>query len=440
MPKKPDKMAVLQAIKEAASNISLPELLNILGEGFAERSVRRWIQALIKDNLIEKSGQKRSTRYQLRANSSHLKFSTAGNAAMHHAAKPLYERDPVAYHSDWLSAYIPNQTYYLPIEKRNQLRSAGARESGIAGTFAHQIYNRLLIDLSYNSSRLEGNTYSLLDTEKLLLKNLQKSGTLDEERIMIINHKDAIRYLVDKAPQLRIEPHTIYTLHYLLSDGLIDVGYAGRLRDHSVRISGSTYIPLDNPIHLDSRLTQLCEMALKINDPIEQSFFLLTHISYLQAFSDVNKRTARLSANIPFIIHNFAPLSFNDIEKDDYALAMIAIYEKNDTSALADLFEFSYLRSTKSYDVNAIAIGHDETRVRYRKERRELVSTLIKENTNPAASKKIIIEFTETKIPTKLQDDFIRTIYEDLEHINPHRIAGLQVTQAELERWLKKAK
>lgn len=112
-----------------------------------------------------------------------------------------------------------------------------------AGTHAHQIFNRLLIDLSYNSSRLEGNTYSLLDTQRLVLEGSSAEGKLDEEKIMILNHKEAIRYLVDNAHRLDVDEQTICTLHYLLSDGLVEARYAGKVRDHGVRIGGSTYVP-----------------------------------------------------------------------------------------------------------------------------------------------------------------------------------------------------
>lgn len=122
---------------------------------------------------------------------------------------------------DWFDIYQPNSSFYIPLELRLHLYKEGKRStfSAPAGTYAHQIFNRLLIDLSYNSSRLEGNTYSLLDTKKLILEGASPEGKLDEEKIMILNHKEAIRYLVNTAPRLKIDKDTICTLHYLLSDG-----------------------------------------------------------------------------------------------------------------------------------------------------------------------------------------------------------------------------
>ena len=121
--------------------------------------------------------------------------------------------------------------------------------------------------------------------------------------------------------------------------------------------------------------------ASAIDDPFEQSLFLLVHIAYLQAFSDVNKRTSRLSANIPLCRHNLVPLSFKSIARDDYASAMIAVYELNDIGPIADLYLASYFRSCEEYDATVEALGFDEVRVRYRQQRRRVVGHII---TKPA--------------------------------------------------------
>ncbi len=219
------------------------------------------------------------------------------------------------------------------------------RKDDIAGTYAHQIYNRLLVDLSYNSSRLEGNTYSLPETQKLLLKGEAAEGKLDEERTMILNHKEAIRYLIDNAPRLQVDSLTICTLHFLLVGALVEVEDAGRIRREGIKIWGSVYIPYEDPKQLQARLDLIAQKASQIEDPYEQSFFLLVHVSYLQAFIDVNKRTARLSSNIPLIQKNLVPLSFNDVTREDYNSAIITIYELQDIRPLLDLYRFSYLRT-----------------------------------------------------------------------------------------------
>jgi Fic family protein len=147
---------------------------------------------------------------------------------------------------------------------------------------------------------------------------------------MILNHKEAIRYLVDNPLKIELTRNVICTLHYLLSDGLVESTEAGKVRKHGVRIGGSTYIPFEDPKRLERQLEKIANKAKLTRDPYEQSIFLLVHISYLQAFADVNKRTARLAANISLIKGNLVPLAFSDVRIDDYMSTMIAIYELQD--------------------------------------------------------------------------------------------------------------
>ncbi|MHB1949553.1 MAG: Fic family protein [Gammaproteobacteria bacterium] len=435
------KMAVLKILKQH-SPLTLAAILEILGPGFAERTVRRWLSEMVHEGTVLKTGAKRSTHYQALASLQPPIFTEQAIEAIHYIRQPIFMRKPVAYSKEWLNEYQPNKTFYLPTQVREHLHTQGQRsgDKNTAGTYARKIYNKLLIDLSYNSSRLEGNTYSLLDTERLILEGTSAEGKLDEEKIMILNHKEAIRHLIDMAPKIKVDFNEICTLHFLLSDGLVSPQYSGKIRDHGVRIGGSTYVPLENKIELENQLNKLSEIAYQIQDPFEQSLFLLTHIAYLQAFTDVNKRTSRLSANISLIKHNLVPLSFNDINKDDYNSAMICIYELNDVKPLADLYYFSYLRSCQHYDVTSEAIGYDEVRVRYRQYRREIIRFII---ANKLIGKKLddyVQEQTNKAIPEIDRQRFLITVTEDLAEINVQRIAGLGITTEQLKAWLNKKK
>lgn len=438
------KMAVLHQLGQEAESVSLEELLAKLGIIYSERSVRRWLAEMIKEGLVEKSGNKRGTRYKIIQRASrHVGtisscFGLESQKILEYVRRPLYERLPVAYADDWLDAYQPNISFYIPLEVRLQLHRVGKR-SGFeepAGTYAHQIFNRLLIDLSYNSSRLEGNTYSLLDTQKLVLEGASAEGKLDEEKIMILNHKEAIRYLVDTAPNLEVNKQTICTLHYLLSDGLIEARYTGKVRDHGVRIGGSTYIPFEDPKQLQDRLDRITEKAALIKDPYEQSLFLLVHITYLQPFSDVNKRTARLSANIPLVKSNLVPLSFNDVERTDYISAVIAIYELRDIHPILDLYVFSYMRTCAMYDSTVKSIGFDEIRVRYRQQRRAVVRNIIMNMILGKAVYEYISSQSSKLVKKEDQDAFIEDVMEDLKEIDQSRIAGLGITHDQLKHWI----
>lgn len=445
---------IIQALSSFDKPVDFNEIDVALGHQYKSRSLRRWLGELAESGLIDKTGQKKGTRYQLATNKQvshdqqgiepvHEEFSrylsVSARRAIDEVRRPIFSRSLVTYNDDWIESYQPNHTFYLPPNAREELSALGMSNmtNERAGTYARKIFNRLLIDLSYNSSRLEGNTYSLVDTEKLIIDGVGHDDKLDEERVMILNHKEAIRYLVEKAESIEINPTEICTLHYLLADGLVLPKYAGQLREEGVRISSSTYQPLENPQHLKSRLENICKKAAVINDPFEQSIFLLIHIAYLQPFIDVNKRTSRLSANIPLIKHNRVPLSFNDVDKDYYANAMIAIYELNDIHALVDMYCFSYRRSCEYYKVSAEVMGFDEIRVRYRPQRREIIRNIIQDKLTGNAMINYIEKISEDKIPTKDFQAFTKTVYDDLDSINNAQIQGMSITQKELSDWLK---
>jgi len=438
-----NKMVVLRHLGLESEPVSLPELMLRLGGGFKERSVRRWLSILVDEGSVKKIGQKRGTKYYAAGRSEEAVgevsscFGSTSLEAIQVVKRPLFERQPIAYLEDWFDSYQPNSSFYLPETLRKQLQASGERatDQDPAGTYAHQIFNRLIIDLSYNSSRLEGNTYSLLDTERLLLHGDTAEGKLDEEKAMILNHKEAIRYLVDNAPKVEVSRNVICTLHYLLSDGLVEPSEAGKVRKHGVRIGGSTYIPFEDPRELEQQLEKIAMKAAAIRDPYEQSIFLLIHISYLQAFADVNKRTARLSGNIPLIKGNLVPQAFSDVRVDDYMSAMIAIYELQDVRPLVDLYVYSYLRTCTAYDSTVKAMGFDEVRVRYRQERRAVVREVILQALVGEEVRRFVAAEVVQKIPPPIQDDFIEDVLEDLKQMDESRLVGLGVTPEQLSEW-----
>ena len=441
------KLKILDFLYKQQGPQTLSEILHALDLSMdKQRSLRRWLNEMIKDGLIKRLGHKRDASYQAYRETEQLNiteadhsiFAKQSQSSIDYVHQPIYLRAPKTYNKTWFDSYVPNQTYYLneTLRKTMHLQGRQDRELDPAVTFLKKIYHRLLIDLSYNSSRLEGNTYSLLDTEKLVLEGIVPEGKLNEEKIMILNHKEAIRYLVENNTKLQIKEKDIFTLHYLLSDSLILPEYAGKVRISSVRISASTYVTLEGKQQLEEQLLLICNKVAQINDPFEQSFFLLVHLAYLQAFIDVNKRTARLCANIPLIKANLVPLSFNDINKEDYIAAMIAIYELNDVKPLADLYYFSYLRTCQEYLMTVEAVNFDEIRARYRQQRRELIRYIIVNRIVGKILEDTIEEQTKQYVKAADQAHFIKNVKEDLQEINAVRIVGLGVTEKELNAWL----
>ena len=450
------KLAVLEELRARSEALSLPELLALLPSGFAERSVRRWLSELENEGRVAKTGRKRGTRYRALAESSAespaagqgataqtpatpqpIRFGQTAQAAAAYVSQPLFQRAPVAYDADWLAAYEPNRSAYFPASAAAELAAQGQRAplGDPAGTYARRIYDRLLIDLSHHSSRLEGNTYSLLDTERLLIDGRPADGKLDLETVMILNHKEAIRHLVEQSVPRGVSYDEILTLHFLLSDALVASEHSGSIRDHSVRVSGSAYVPLEDAVRLERQMRSVAEKAAAIADPYEQSLFLLVHITYLQAFADVNKRTARLCANLPLLRQNLVPLSFNAVDRDDYATAVLAIYERKAPQPMAELYAASYLRTCAQYDATVEASGFDAVRVRYRQQRRQAVAGIVADVAfGEALAERVRAAAAE--VAAEDRQAFVEDLHEDLAALSPARIAGLGITQRQLRVWL----
>ncbi|MEZ5536743.1 MAG: Fic family protein [Thiolinea sp.] len=437
---------VLDALRQAQEPLPISAISQRLAEKIPERTLQRALQALVESGLIVAIGQNRGRKYQLVqsvsadkvAESGGFLFSPDSLAAIRKVRQPLFTREPCTYKPEWLAEYVPGQSFYLPEAMRKTLLARGQQVSaGLpAGTYAQQIFNRLLIDLSYHSSRLEGNTYSLPDTERLLLAGEAAPDKPDAEKIMLLNHREAIRFLVDGINRLEVSVDNIRSLHYLLADGLVGAGQAGEIREDMVRVSATTYIPMTGAARLAEQLAKVTHTAAQITDPFEQSFFLLVHVSWLQAFIDVNKRTARLACNIPLVRHNLVPLSFNDIAPDDYASAILVVYEQNDVRPLAELYSWSYLRSCKQYAVTAESLGIDPLRVQYRQLRRDLIRTIVQSGWHGETVDRFVAQEVGRQVPEEHQQKVLEDMRIDLAQLAPHSIAGMGITRQELEMWL----
>lgn len=216
----------------------------------------------------------------------------------HHAGRTP-DRTPVGYQRDFLDAYRPGVTWYLPESLRRQLHRLGttADAAAPAGTYSRAILNRLLIDLLWASSHLEGNTYSRLDTRELIEHGKAAQGKAAVETQMILNHKMAIELLVENTDSAAFNRYTLLNLHAALAENLLpNPADEGRIRRHAVDIGRSVYRPLSTPQQIDDALDVLLGKAGQIADPFEQSFFMMVHLPYLQPFADMNKRTSRPAA------------------------------------------------------------------------------------------------------------------------------------------------
>ncbi len=208
---------------------------------------------------------------------------------------------------------------------------------------------RLIIELSWKSSKIEGNTYTLLDTEKLILENKEAPGHDHKEARMILNHKDAFNFIRDNAREFNsLTNSNLEALHAILVKGL-SVGFG--LRQKPVGVVGSIYRPLDNIHQIKEAVSVLAATILKITDPCLKSLIALLGISYIQPFEDGNKRTARLMANALLLAHNRAPLSYRSVEEKDYREAMLVFYELNSIIPFKKIFLGQYDFAAHTYAV-----------------------------------------------------------------------------------------
>lgn len=308
----------------------------------SETTIWRVLKKLVDENRLQVAGKGRATGYSL-----------AGAAVVRaHLHAPYHRRRPASYSKEFLDRYIPGKTFYLGDADRQRLQEAGQPSPPPlpAGTYAGRILERLLVDLSWASSRMEGNTYDILETERLIRFGQEASGKDRKEAVMILNHKEAIEYLVDNLADITIGRRDIFNIHALLAGGLlVDPAMAGRLRRMPVGITHSSYSPLADQFEIDEEFEILLHKAAAIPDPFEQSFFLLVHIPYLQAFDDINKRTSRIASNIPLLKADLAPMSFLTMHDRDYVDALIGIYELNDVSLLRDVYVDAYTTSAENY-------------------------------------------------------------------------------------------
>ena len=339
----------------------------------SDTTVWRALRRLIDENRLEVTGKGRATRYSL-----------AGAAVVRAYLKtPYNRRNPVGYSKDFVDHYVPGKTFYLAKADRQRLRDAGAPAGGAlpAGTYARRILERLLVDLSWASSRMEGNTYSILETERLIRLGVEATGKDRKEAVMILNHKEAIQYVVDNLGELAISRADILNIHALLADGLlIDPAMAGRLRRMPVNISASSYQPLEDQYQIEEEFTVLIEKAAAIEDPFEQSFFLLVHIPHLQAFEDINKRTSRIASNIPLLKADLAPMSFLTMDDRDYIDGLIGVDELNNVALLRDAYIDAYMASAQNYKaLRAEVDAPDKAALAYREFVREAVRRAVLE-------------------------------------------------------------
>jgi len=461
--------AVVHVVARLPGGSSIDAIRSALALGDSRRTLQRRLAVLVAKGRLVRTGRGPGTRYRvpigeadttttprpsgapatasLRSSEApatasagyHIPLSTAGAAISQSVRAPIQLRAPVGYRREFLDGYRPGVTWYLPAAIRERLLALGDspdRERP-AGTYARKLHERLLLDLSWNSSRLEGNTYSLLDTQRLIELGEAAEGNDARETQMILNHKAAIELLVTSAGHAGFNRYTILNLHALLAENLIaDSGAWGRLRSAGVDIGGSSYHPIEIPQIIEECFQQILDKAAAIPDPFEQSFFVLVQLPYLQPFLDVNKRVSRLAANLPLIRGNLCPLSFVDVPAKAYMDGLLGVYELNRTDLLRDVFCWACERSSARYSVIRQSLGEpDPFRLRHRSLITETIRSAVAGRMARTTAGVHIRRRATEALPPEERDRLIEIIETDLMNLHEGNLARARLSPAEYSAW-----
>ena len=323
------------------------EIMAGLTKAPSDSTMKRLLSAAVKEGNIETAGRGPATKYKLTPQAHvtmPLDLATYFN-------KDIDEREvQESFNFDLIRDVLPRVEIFTKEEL--EVLNAAQKEfekntEGMTELEYRKEMERLGVDLSWKSSQIEGNTYSLLETERLLKDKQTASGKTKEEAIMLLNHKDALDFVLDAPDYLKeLSVHRIEDLHSILTKELeVD----RNIRHRRVGITGTNYRPLDNEFQIREALEDTCTLVNGKDNVFEKAILTLVLLSYIQAFVDGNKRTARITSNAILIANGYCPISFRTVDSIDYKKAMLMFYEQNNIAAFKKIFIEQFLFAVKTY-------------------------------------------------------------------------------------------
>jgi len=313
----------------------------------SDATMKRLLSALTQKGDIVVEGKARATRYRL-SDQAHLLMPL--NLDTYFAQDVDERKVQTAFNFQLIREQLPNVSLFTEEEKAH-LQTLQQEFRQHVEEMTENEYNkemeRLGIDLSWKSSQIEGNTYSLLETERLLRESKTADGKTKDEAIMLLNHKYALRFILDNPDYLQqLTVSHIEDIHTLLTEGLsVDKG----IRHRRVGITGTNYHPLDKEFQIREAMRDTCELINSKSDIFEKALLTLVLLSYIQAFSDGNKRTARITSNAIMIANGYCPLSFRSVDSINYKKAMLIFYEQNNLYAFKQIFIEQFEFAVREY-------------------------------------------------------------------------------------------
>lgn len=326
---------------------SSTNILEGINSGKSLATVKRILTSLINNKLVVSAGKGKATKYRLSQNFKLFEKIDINNYYL----KEIDERKILEnFNLSIISNVLPNTDLFTSSEVSILEGLQAEYNNNISGLSKNE-YNkeleRLAIDLSWKSSQIEGNTYSLLETERLIKEKEIAEGKSKEEATMLLNHKEALDFIIDNPDYLF--PLTLSKIEDIHSILIKDLGIDRNIRKRRVGISGTNYKPLDNEFQIKEALTSMCNLINKKENVFEQSLLALILISYIQPFSDGNKRTARIVSNAILINRKHCPISFRTVDSVDYKKAMLLFYEQNNITVFKRVFIEQFEFAVKTY-------------------------------------------------------------------------------------------
>lgn len=326
---------------------SSTEIFEGIGQIAAYATVRRDLAKLVDDGVLLLVGKGKSSRYML--SPAYELFQPIDLNA--YFGKEIDERQ---IHESYNFDLIEKTLSGVPLFTRSEITYLDARQKVFAENLSklsaaqyRKEMERLGVDLSWKSSQIEGNTYSLLETERLLLEKETAAGKSKDEAVMLLNHKDALDFILDNPDYLsELTVAKIETIHSIL---VKELAVDRNIRTRRVGITGTNYRPLDNEFQIREALEQTCRLINDKTCVFEKALLILLLISYIQPFNDGNKRTARIVGNAMLIANGYCPLSFRTVDSIEYKKAMLLFYERNNISAFKQIFIEQFAFAVDTY-------------------------------------------------------------------------------------------
>ena len=323
------------------------EIMAGLTKAPSDSTMKRLLSAAVKEGNIETAGRGPATKYKLTPQA-HV---TMPLDLATYFDKDIDEREvQESFNFDLIRDVLPKVEIFTKeeLEVLNDAQMEFEKNTeGMTELEYRKEMERLGVDLSWKSSQIEGNTYSLLETERLLKDKQTASGKTKEEAIMLLNHKDALDFVLDIPDYLKeLSVHRIEDIHSILTK---ELEVERNIRHRRVGITGTNYRPLDNEFQIREALEDTCTLVNGKDNVFEKAFLTLVLLSYIQAFVDGNKRTARITSNPILIANGYCPISFRTVDSIDYKKALLMFYEQNNIAAFKKIFIEQFLFAVKTY-------------------------------------------------------------------------------------------